>query len=138
MGQMTTAIDLNGCIPAIWNKGFENRVFDTFIPMFFSNCKTVWSGRLGQSVASPHFTVPEPGQEGPGGGAGRGGIGCEGPGKGPGVSKPYVPGWAVVAPWRDSLLCPATTPRTFMFLRNFTFRPQNIQFPLTIPRLPKT
>ena len=55
----------------------------------------------------------------------RGGIGREGPGKGPGApnltfSTIVEHGRARSSPWGDSLLRPATLPRTFIFLRNFT------------------
>ena len=58
-------------------------------------------------------------KDGPGGG-----IGYEGPGKGRGAptltfSNIFEPGRAVSLPWRDSLLRPATLPRTFIFHRNF-------------------
>ena len=59
-------------------------------------------------------------KDGPGGG-----IGCEGPGKGRGApnltfSTIFEPGRAVSSSLRDSLLRPATLPRTFIFLRFFT------------------
>ena len=75
---------------------------------------TVWSSRLGQEVASPHFRAPGPGREGPERLAGRG---HRSPGSGKGR---FEPGRAVSPPWRDSLLRPATPPRTFIFLRFFT------------------
>ena len=59
-------------------------------------------------------------KDGPGGGVGR-----QGPQKGPGApnltfSTIFEPGRAVSPPRRDSLLRPATLPRTFIFLRFFT------------------
>ena len=78
-------------------------------------------------------------KDGPGGG-----IGCVGPGKGPGApnltfSTIFEPGRAVSAPWRNSLLRPATPPRTFIFLRFFTIpasEPSNSTEISTILQLP--
>ena len=58
-------------------------------------------------------------KDGPGGGIGR-----QGPGKGPGApnltfSTIFEPGRAVSPPWGDSLVRPATPPRTFIFVRFF-------------------
>ena len=79
-----------------------------------------WASRLPALILGSWDHARRVQKDGPGGGIGR-----QGPGKGPGApnltfSTIFEPGRAVSPPWRDSLLRPATPPRTFIFLRFFT------------------
>ena len=78
-----------------------------------------WASRLPALISGPQDHARRVQRAWPGGGIGR-----QGPGKGPGApnltfSTIFEPGRAVSPPWRDSLLRPATLPRTFIFRRFF-------------------
>ena len=88
----------------------------------YLNQDTAWFGPIGRAsklpglILGPQDQAGRARENGPGGGIGR-----EGPGKAPmppnlTFSTTFEPGRAVVEPWGHSLLRPARTPRTFIFL----------------------